>query len=67
MAWLAVSGNKAEFIYELKPLRGKCVFFPTCERNCPYPRFVKLPKGSIKKLIGRELSWNDEPIELKGE
>jgi len=26
-----------------------------------------LPKGSIKKLIGRELSWNDEPVELKGE
>lgn len=24
-----------------------------------------LPKGSIKKLIGRELSWNDEPVELK--
>ena len=23
-----------------------------------------LPKGSIKKLIGRELSFNDEPVEL---
>ena len=23
-----------------------------------------LPKGSIKKLIGRELSWDDEPVEL---
>lgn len=26
---------------------------------------INLPRGSIKKLIGRELSWNDEPIELK--
>lgn len=30
------------------------------------PRFcgVKLPKGSIKKLIGRELNWSDEPVEI---
>lgn len=26
---------------------------------------VILPKGSIKKLIGRELTWEDEPVELK--
>lgn len=24
-----------------------------------------LPKGSIKKLIERKLSWKDEPVELK--
>ena len=24
-----------------------------------------LPHGSIKKLIGRKLSWEDEPVELK--
>lgn len=24
-----------------------------------------LPKGSIKKLIGKELTWNDEPVKLK--
>lgn len=24
---------------------------------------VELPKGSIKKLIGRELTWEDEPFE----
>lgn len=28
---------------------------------------IELPKGSIKKLIGRELSWKDEPVELKEE
>lgn len=28
---------------------------------------VKLPKGSIEKLIRKELSWNDEPVELKEE
>lgn len=30
-----------------------------------YDDWVSLPKGSIKKLIGRELSWEDEPVELK--
>lgn len=28
---------------------------------------IGLPKGSIKKLIGRELTWEDEPVELKSE
>ena len=27
----------------------------------------QLPQGSIKKLIGRELTWDDEPVELKEE
>lgn len=26
---------------------------------------IDLPKGSIKKLIGKELSWEDDPVELK--
>lgn len=25
---------------------------------------LELPKGSIQKLIGRELTWDDEPVEL---
>ena len=28
---------------------------------------IEMPKGSIKKLIGRELSWEDSPVELKEE
>ena len=26
-----------------------------------------LPKGTIKKLIGRELNWQDDPVKLKKE
>lgn len=25
---------------------------------------IELPNGTIKKLIGRELTWEDEPVEL---
>ena len=32
-----------------------------CFRSKP----LSIPKGSIKKLIGRKLTWNDEPVELK--
>lgn len=26
---------------------------------------IELPKGTIKKILGRELTWEDEPVELK--
>ena len=26
--------------------------------------WVELPKGTIEILIGRELTWNDEPVEI---
>lgn len=30
-----------------------------------YTYSVILPKGSIKKLIGRNLTWEDSPVEIK--
>lgn len=30
----------------------------------PIAHIVALPKGSIKKLIGREMTWADDPIEI---
>ena len=29
--------------------------------------WLALPKGSIKKLIGRDLTWEDNLVELKEE
>ena len=37
----------------------------TVEIADKYCSYLNLPKGSIKRLIGRELSWEDEPVELK--
>ena len=31
-----------------------------------YPKWCYLPKGTIKKLIGRELTWEDEPVKYEG-
>ena len=61
MAWLAVDKNGDECIYDSRPVRYKYDGFPCwdCDSYCIY-----LPKGSIKKLIGEKLTWDDEPVEI---
>lgn len=29
-----------------------------------YVSNIELPKGSIEKLIGKKLTWEDEPLEI---
>lgn len=59
MPWLAVDKIGEELISRTEPFRvgdywiGYSIFH--------------LPKGSIKKLIGRNLTCDDEPVELKEE
>lgn len=66
MAWVAVNWNGDEYIYEAMPERFYHRWLPAiCEYQDRVYEYIELPKGSIKKLIGRELSWNDEPVELK--
>ena len=66
MAWVAVNRYGDEYIYEAMPERFYHLWAPTfCEYENRVYDYVELPKGSIKKLIGRELSWDDEPVELK--
>lgn len=57
MLWLVVDKIGEELISRTEPFRvgdywiGDSIFH--------------LPKGSIKKLIGKDLSLKDEPVELK--
>ena len=64
MAWLAVDKDGTECICNTEPYRD-WVDFKWCIENLPESNAVKLPKGSIKKLIGKELSFADESVELK--
>lgn len=59
MAWVIVDKIGEELISRTEPFRVRGYWIG-------YSIF-HLPKGSIKKLIGRELSWSDEPVELKEE
>lgn len=61
MAFVAVDKNRDEYIYTNKPIRDSDYWFINSED------YISIPKGSIEKLIGRKLTWEDEPVELKEE
>ena len=61
MAWVAVDEDGRECIYQFRPKRGNNRFIPLYE----YSMSMALPKGLIKKIIDRDLTWEDNPVELK--
>jgi hypothetical protein len=62
MAWLAVDKDGSEIIYTHKPKRAGTLNYWIALQSSA--KLVDLPKGSIKRLIGRELTWDDEPVEF---
>lgn len=64
MAWVAVEPDLTEWVFETKPLRDE-EFAMWVDKQSPLDCPVAIPKGSIKKLIGREITWENEPVELK--
>lgn len=74
MTWVCVGYGGEEFVFNNKPHRSICKNVFKIDENDifthewtddKYCGCINLPKGAIKKLIGRELSWNDEAVELK--
>jgi hypothetical protein len=62
--WLAVDNEGTEIIFQSKPKRGR--FFNLWVPKEDREGFsITVPKGTIKKLIGRGLTWDDEPVEYK--
>lgn len=67
MAWVVKNKNGSETIYEVKPYKYNDEWVSRKDGwERPY-QYFNIPQGSIKKFIGRELSWDDEPVELKEE
>lgn len=66
MAWVAVNKDGSENIFTDKPNRSVVYWYDFISPNrvTLFNRRVVLPKGSIKKLIGKNLTWEDEPIEI---
>lgn len=56
--WLAVDYYDTEYAFWHKPKR--CIKDGEWHGDS-----MALPYGSIKKLIGKDLTWEDEPVELK--
>ena len=65
MAWLAVDNDSSEWIFGCKPCRNKLYKTWEVDYNNNYILdIIELPKDSIEKLIGRKLTWEDEPVEI---
>lgn len=59
MAWYAVDLDGTECIYEYKPARMTDIWMLDDVGSVD-----NLPAGSIKKLTGKKMTWDDEPIEV---
>jgi hypothetical protein len=59
MPYLAADENEKLHIYQNKPLRSTHGGFWWSVGH-----FIELSRGSIEKLIGKELTWADEPVEI---
>lgn len=66
MAWLSVDMEGNEFVSSIKPEKIMCFVAMDVGKH-PFRELINLNKGSIKKLIGRELTFEDSPVELKEE
>ena len=60
MAYLCVDKDGTEYILETTPIRRGDYW-----RLSKGWRYCELPPGSIAKLIGRELTWEDEPVMIE--
>ena len=73
-SWVCVDGHGDERVFPCEPYKN----FPnlpldinwgsrwtTGSIDREYRMGVLLPKGTIKHLIGRELSYSDDPVKLK--
>ena len=79
MAWVAVDKDGKEWIFVYKPYREDGnrslykLYDPSYWSDEDVSEYgnedtgILLPKCSIKKLIGRDLDWSNEPVELKEE
>ena len=61
MAWLCVDKDGTEVVCSEHPILLKSGMWSTTIMN----EEVELPTGTIKKIIGRELTWSDDPVEIK--
>ncbi len=64
MPYVATDADGREYIYEDKPQRGVRYDKVSIWIN-RIGDYIELPKGSILRLIGRPLTYADEPVKLK--
>lgn len=70
MVYLAVNKNGTEIISQELPHRNFLLKnWYSCRRSADgrdYPSHIILPKGTIKKLTGKDMTWKDKYIKYEG-
>ena len=61
MAWLTVDYDGTEVVWERRPHRENGSWEYDRKNPCC---FVELPKGSVVKLTGYTMSYDDDPLEI---
>lgn len=61
--WLAKDKFGTEVAFEARPHRKDDCIWGADSYN---DKYLELPSGSIKKLIGRDIAWEDDPVEFEG-
>ena len=63
MAWIARDGNLNLCIFDDMPERcvSRTVWIPFYGEITD---FIELPSDADEKLIGRHITWKDEPVEI---
>ena len=81
MAWVAKDKNKSEHIFSKPPQRAYDYFgirfddrynindysYWVCETDATENMSISVPKGTIKRLIDKNLTWGNNPVELTDE
>lgn len=62
MAWLAVNENGSESIFQDEPRR--IYFDDGLGSFWEGDKIIVLSEGTIKKFLGRPLSWQDNAVEI---
>jgi hypothetical protein len=62
-AWLCVDENGDENICSAIPRRDRYLNYNFWNVE-DWQNIVDLPDGTIKKLIGKKLTWKDEPVKF---
>ena len=75
MAWLSVSKSGIETIHRNCPVRYRSFWVDIIELELLRDTFnlididedcsVEMPAGTIEKIIGKKLTWEDEPFEIE--
>lgn len=64
MAYIARDQNKKLYIFEDKPERDNNEWVPYYTDAYISGPCIELPLNIDEKLIGKHITWNDEPVEI---